>query len=125
MSLPHRQDGKQSRPDPWPPCLGSWYAITSGSHLCEGYPDGTSSLSRVFNLQKFGQVHGHHHEYILCGARFSLLLVVCLNLRQGGNVLGNGAWVNVGGNQATTYGGTTAMSQNGGPPNHDPDDGES
>ncbi|KAI9463565.1 glyoxal oxidase [Lactarius psammicola] len=49
----------------------------------------------------------------------------CLNLRQGGNVFGNGTWVNVGGNQAVTYGGATAMSQNGGPPYNDPDGGNS
>ncbi|KAG6850141.1 hypothetical protein H0H93_000526 [Arthromyces matolae] len=39
----------------------------------------------------------------------------------GGNVLGNGTWVNVGGNQAVTYGGLAAASQNGGGPYDDPD----
>jgi hypothetical protein len=32
---------------------------------------------------------------------------------QGGNVLGNGTWVNVGGNQAVTLGGDAADSQDG------------
>lgn len=32
---------------------------------------------------------------------------------QGGNVLGNGTWINVGGNQAVTYGGSAAESQDG------------
>ena len=96
------------------------------SHLCEGHPDGTL-LPRVFDLQKFGQAHGHNNEFILCGKEIKpyLLLTVCLNLRQGGNVLGNGTWVNVGGNQAVTVGGATAMSQNGGPPYNDPDGGQS
>lgn len=43
----------------------------------------------------------------------------------GGNVLGNGTWLNVGGNQAVTYGGLTASSQNGGAPYDDPDGGQS
>lgn len=43
---------------------------------------------------------------------------------QGGNVLGNGTWLNVGGNQAVTYGGLTAHSQNGGAPYDDPDGGK-
>ncbi|KAG8925018.1 hypothetical protein FRC02_009973 [Tulasnella sp. 418] len=34
----------------------------------------------------------------------------------GGSVLGNGTWLNVGGNQAVTYGGDTASSQTGGAP---------
>ena len=40
---------------------------------------------------------------------------------QGGNVLGNGTWINVGGNQAVTYGGAEAPRQDGGPPYDDPD----
>ncbi|KAL5507236.1 hypothetical protein ACEPAH_6692 [Sanghuangporus vaninii] len=43
----------------------------------------------------------------------------------GGNVLGNGTWVNAGGNQAVTWGGLTANSQNGGGPYDDPDGGQS
>ncbi|KAH9935742.1 copper radical oxidase [Fomitopsis serialis] len=42
-----------------------------------------------------------------------------------GSVLGNGTWLNVGGNQAVTYGGLTAPSQNGGAPYDDPDGGQS
>lgn len=44
---------------------------------------------------------------------------------QGGNVLANGTWVNVGGNQAVTYGGLAAASQTGGPPYDDGDGGKS
>lgn len=43
----------------------------------------------------------------------------------GGNVLGNGTWLNVGGNQGVTFGGLTAPSQNGGGPYDDPDGGQS
>ncbi|KAF9467368.1 copper radical oxidase [Collybia nuda] len=39
----------------------------------------------------------------------------------GGNVLGNGTWVNIGGNQAVTYGGAQADSQWGGGPYDNPD----
>jgi hypothetical protein len=37
-------------------------------------------------------------------------------IQQGGSSLGNGTWMNVGGNQAVTFGGLTAQSQNGGAP---------
>ncbi len=36
-------------------------------------------------------------------------------------MLGNGTWLNVGGNQAVTYGGEPADSQTGGPPYYNPD----
>jgi hypothetical protein len=44
-----------------------------------------------------------------------------------GNVLGNGTWVNVGGNQAVTYCGASALTQNGlgDLPYNDPDRGQS
>ena len=101
--------------------------VRNPSHLCEDHSDGSSSLPRVFNFQKFGQAYGRHHKLILCGAGFLPYLpsALCLNLKQGGNVLGNGTWVNVGGNQAVTYGGATALSQNGDPPYNDPDGGQS
>lgn len=35
--------------------------------------------------------------------------------------MGNGTWVNIGGNQGVTYGGAPAASQNGGGPYQDPD----
>lgn len=41
----------------------------------------------------------------------------------GGNVLGNGTWLNVGGNQAVTSGGLTASGQTGGGLYDDPDGG--
>jgi len=44
---------------------------------------------------------------------------------QGGSVLGNGTWLNVGGNQAVGYGGIATNGQDGGPPFNDPDGGKS
>ena len=44
----------------------------------------------------------------------------------GGNVLGNGTWLNIGGNQGVTYGGNTADTQGGqSGPYFDPDGGHS
>ena len=43
----------------------------------------------------------------------------------GGTVLGNGTWLNVGGNQAVKQGGDPADSQNGGGIYDDPDGGKS
>ena len=40
-------------------------------------------------------------------------------------MLGNGTWMNVGGNLGVTYGGQPAGSQNGGGPFDDPDGGQS
>lgn len=42
----------------------------------------------------------------------------------GGTALGNGTWLNVGGNQAITWGGVTATSQTGGAPYDDYDGGK-
>ena len=39
---------------------------------------------------------------------------------QGGNVLGNGTWLNVGGNQPVTYGGSNSDTGDT-PPYYDPD----
>lgn len=39
-------------------------------------------------------------------------------------MLGNGTWLNVGGNQAVTYGGLTAKTETGGGPYDDPDGGK-
>ena len=43
----------------------------------------------------------------------------------GGNVLGNGTWVNIGGNAGSSWGGLLAGNQQGGPPYDDPDGGHS
>jgi len=43
----------------------------------------------------------------------------------GGSSLGNGTWLNIGGNQAVEWGGNTASSQLGVAPYFDPDGGRS
>jgi hypothetical protein len=43
----------------------------------------------------------------------------------GGNVLGNGTWINIGGNAAVTYGGDLADDSSGSGPYDDPDGGKS
>ncbi|KAG6891584.1 hypothetical protein C0992_003612 [Termitomyces sp. T32_za158] len=53
--------------------------------------------------------------------QFEIIGDSLVSAQQGGNVMGNGTWVNVGGNQAVTYGGAAAVSQNGGGPYDDPD----
>jgi hypothetical protein len=50
--------------------------------------------------------------------------VVSNSFCAGGTVLGNGTWINVGGNQAVTTGGVKAASQTGGPPYQNIDGGK-
>lgn len=70
--------------------------------------------------------NGYSHQLFLRRGCFSHpYLHGALTPHQGGAVLGNGTWLNVGGNQAVTYGGVTDPSQTGGPPYDDPDGGQS
>ena len=72
------------------------------------------------------QADGRGHQHVLRRGCFATFLSPFqANPSQGGTVLGNGTWLNVGGNQAVTYGGATASSQTGGPPYDDPDGGKS
>ncbi|CED84971.1 Immunoglobulin-like fold [Phaffia rhodozyma] len=63
-------------------------------------------------------------EYDLRTNEFRAMDVVSNSFCAGGNVLGNGTWLNVGGNQAITWGGLTAASQTGGQPYDDFDGGK-
>lgn len=74
------------------------------------------------------QINGHPawaSEYSIDDDTGRAMDAVTNSFCAGGNVLGNGTWVNAGGNQAVTWGGLTANSQNGGPPYDDPDGGQS
>ncbi|TDL26007.1 glyoxal oxidase [Rickenella mellea] len=74
------------------------------------------------------QINGHPvwaSEYHTDTDQARGMEIVTNSFCAGGNVLGNGTWLNVGGNQATTYGGLTADSQTGGPPYNDADGGKS
>jgi len=74
------------------------------------------------------QIKGHPawaSEWSASGLNARPMDIVTNSFCAGGNVLGNGTWLNVGGNQAVTYGGDPAQSQTGGKPYDDPDGGQS
>ncbi|EKM81462.1 hypothetical protein AGABI1DRAFT_118621 [Agaricus bisporus var. burnettii JB137-S8] len=60
-------------------------------------------------------------EYTLSSNTHRAMDAITNTFCAGGNVLGNGTWLNVGGNQAVTYGGVQAETQIGGGPYDDPD----
>lgn len=64
-------------------------------------------------------------EYSISQNKGRSMDVVTNSFCAGGVVLGNGTWLNVGGNQAVKAGGDTADSQNGGGVYNDPDGGNS
>jgi hypothetical protein len=96
------------------------YFIHRGDRL----PD---CLRRMVGESVEGTANGHCHQQFLRGAsaHYVQLLAPIPIISQGGNVLGNGTWLNVGGNQAVQYGGNPAQSQTGGEPYDDPDGGKS
>ncbi|TFK16812.1 copper radical oxidase [Coprinopsis marcescibilis] len=70
------------------------------------------------------QINGHPawgSEWSVTSNNQRAMDVMTNSFCAGGNVLGNGTWINVGGNQAVTYGGDAAASQDGGAPYDDPD----
>ncbi|KAL0956614.1 hypothetical protein HGRIS_002750 [Hohenbuehelia grisea] len=70
------------------------------------------------------QINGHPawaSEWTLASNSQRTMDAVTNAFCAGGNVLGNGTWLNVGGNQAVTYGGEPAESQYGGGAYDDPD----
>ncbi|KAI0916435.1 hypothetical protein AcV7_007160 [Taiwanofungus camphoratus] len=90
------------------------------------------TLDKVYVVDKTErnptQINGHPawgSEYSVSTDNGRPMDVITNSFCAGGNVLGNGTWINVGGNQAVTYGGLAAASQTGGPPYDDPDGGQS
>jgi hypothetical protein len=80
------------------------------------------SFPRIFGFVKHSKGHGCHNELVLRReSPFPSKPHRLTFVPQGGGVMGNGTWLNVGGNQAVTYGGLQAASQNGGGPYDDPD----
>jgi hypothetical protein len=68
--------------------------------------------------------HGCYYKQFLRGkVIYDSSVYILMPVGQGGSVLGNGTWLNVGGNGAVTYGGNAAQSS--GPPYYDPDGGQS
>ncbi|THG98414.1 hypothetical protein EW026_g3759 [Hermanssonia centrifuga] len=90
------------------------------------------TLDKVYFVDKTernpAQIAGHPAwaaEYSISSNSGRAMDVVTNSFCAGGSVLGNGTWLNVGGNQDITYGGLTAQTQNGGGPYDDPDGGKS
>ncbi|KAG6336618.1 hypothetical protein ID866_2457 [Astraeus odoratus] len=89
---------------------------------------GNSYANKVYIVDKTENNPEHINGHPAWAAEWSVstkqtrtMDVITNSFCAGGTVLGNGTWLNVGGNQAVTYGGVAAKNQNGGPPYDDPD----
>ncbi|KAF4610671.1 hypothetical protein D9613_007314 [Agrocybe pediades] len=88
--------------------------IVSSQQIFLGRPDKIYILDKVENNPT--QINGHAAwgaEYRLSDNTQRAMNVQTNTFCAGGSVLGNGTWINVGGNQAVTTGGTAATSQDG------------
>ncbi|KAK0505103.1 copper radical oxidase [Armillaria luteobubalina] len=97
-------------------------SLVSAQQLFLGTEDKVYIVDKVENNP--GQVNGHPAwavEYGVAANNAKPLDIVTNSFCAGGNVMGDGTWLNVGGNQAVTYGGAAALSQVGGAPYDDPD----
>ncbi|KAJ6521956.1 glyoxal oxidase [Mycena vulgaris] len=104
-----------------------------GSSLVSAQQMFVGTLSKVFILDKVennkAQIAGHPawaSEFDL-GANSTQrpMDAVTNTFCAGGTVLGDGTWINIGGNQAVTYGGDAANDPSGAGPYDDPDGGKS
>ncbi|KAJ6489515.1 glyoxal oxidase [Mycena vitilis] len=101
-------------------------SLVSAQQLFLGTPDKVFILDKVEN--NAASINGHPawaSEYAVGANTVRTMDAVTNTFCAGGNVLGNGTWINIGGNQAVTYAGDQAASQNGGGPYDDPDGGKS
>ncbi|KAI0339863.1 copper radical oxidase [Trametopsis cervina] len=105
---------------------------TVGNSLVSGQQIFLGTLDKIYVVDKTENnpvnINGHPAwaaEWSTSGGTGRPMDAVTNTFCAGGNVLGNGTWLNVGGNQAVTYGGLTASSQNGGGPYDDLDGGKS
>jgi len=101
-------------------------SVVSAQQLFLGTPDKVYIVDKVENNK--AQVNGHPAwaaEYSVSSNVGRPMDAITNSFCAGGNVLGNGTWLNVGGNQAVTAGGITATDQVGGGPYGDPDGGMS
>jgi hypothetical protein len=81
-------------------------------------------MCRISDNRSSTKGDGCFDEHVLrCRMHIYFRSHICVSDNmQGGNVLANGTWINVGGNQAVTLGGNPAMSQDGSSaPYHDAD----
>jgi hypothetical protein len=101
-------------------------SLVSAQQLFLGTADKVYIVDKVEDNP--AQIAGHPawaSEWSASGLQARPMDAITNSFCAGGNVLGNGTWLNVGGNQAVTYGGNPAASQNGGGPYDDPDGGRS
>ncbi|KAJ7495844.1 copper radical oxidase, partial [Mycena galericulata] len=103
-----------------------------GSSLVSAQQMFVGTLDKIFILDKVennkAQIDGHPawaSEYALASNSQRAMNAVTNTFCAGGNVLGNGAWINIGGNSAVTYGGDHAADSSGTGPYDDPDGGKS
>ncbi|KAJ6629521.1 glyoxal oxidase N-terminus-domain-containing protein [Mycena sp. CBHHK59/15] len=90
------------------------------------------TLDKVFILDKVennpAQIDGHPawaSELALGANKQRAMNAVTNTFCAGGTVLGDGTWINIGGNKAVTYGGDPTNDASGGGPYDDPDGGKS
>lgn len=101
-------------------------SIASGQQVFLGTEDKVYIIDKAENNPT--QINGHPAwaaEWSASSKQTRPMDVITNTFCAGGSVLGNGTWLNVGGNQAVTYGGATAASQLGGAPYNDLDGGQS
>ncbi|KAI0697279.1 DUF1929-domain-containing protein [Cytidiella melzeri] len=103
-----------------------------GDSLVSGQQVFLGTLDKIYVVDKTennpADINGHPAwaaEWSISGGEGRPMDIVTNTFCAGGNLLGNGTWLNVGGNQAVTYGGLTAQSQNAAAPYDDPDGGKS
>ncbi|KAJ7745446.1 glyoxal oxidase, partial [Mycena maculata] len=103
-----------------------------GNSLVSAQQMFVGTLDKVFILDKVennkAQIDGHPawaSEYALGANSQRAMDAITNTFCAGGTVLGNGTWINIGGNQAVTYGGDAAASSSGAGPYDDPDGGKS
>ncbi|KAJ6594293.1 glyoxal oxidase [Mycena capillaripes] len=100
-----------------------------GNSLVSAQQMFVGTLDKVFILDKVEnnneRIDGHPawaSEYAIGANSARAMDAVTNSFCAGGNVIGNGTWINIGGNAAVTYGGANA---NGNSPYDDPDGGKS
>ncbi|KAF9447951.1 copper radical oxidase [Macrolepiota fuliginosa MF-IS2] len=97
-------------------------SLVSAQQLFVGTEDKVFIVDKVENNP--ARINGHPawaSEWALGSNKQRTMDALTNTFCAGGNVLGNGTWLNVGGNQAVTYGGNPAPSQDGGGPYDNPD----
>ncbi|KAJ7594515.1 glyoxal oxidase [Mycena floridula] len=97
-------------------------SLVSAQQLFLGRPDKVYIVDKVENNP--AQINGHPawaSEYTVSSNKARTMNAITNSFCAGGAVMGNGTWLNVGGNQAVTYGGEAAESQTGGGVYDDPD----